>query len=865
MSNSSRTPSRFVKIVSPLAIAIALAACGGGSSFGGSGSGSDSDSGGSRPNTPTNGEGSQPTTGGGQTQDATVTSIDLRPDSLQLLVDGSKAITIKATPKNAANNAVAADVQFTTADHATLVVNGDTAILTPDRAQVGESIKVLVKAGGIERTLTFTVIAKEAQVEGGETVTGMDIQSDSTQLLADGSKEVKITAIPKNIDNNAISAEVKFSAQNAGVTIKASGNTATITSDGAIPNTDVTIKIVSGDLEKFITLHVVEVAQAPVLSLGDMKIGIANLSAGGSTGLTIELKDQNGDFAKTEQTVTFTSSCISNGSSEVESPITSKTGVFTTTYTSKGCEGDDVITAEVAGLGLKKTGTVTVTPANLGAVEFVSAEPKNILLTGMSAPGQQHTSKVTFQIKNDVGGPIANADVAFELVTPAVGDGGIKLASKVGKTDNNGFVSAILQAGSVHTSVRVRATVDRNGTKISSESSSLIISTGVADQNSLSLSLETLNPAAWNHDGVKVKANIYAADRYNNPVPDGTTVSFYTELGQIEPSCTTVKGYCSVNWTSANPRNLGVVDSRYAQDGITTITAKVIGEESFLDTNANGIFDDGDKFDTNSDRGEAYADYNMNYNDGDGVTGNHYDQGLDRFILDYNGDGSYTPKDNKYTGLGCKHTTLCASDNGLKDIFTSAELVMAEDAQTIKVYNQYGKLVYDAEKGGPQVNKVLESRPNYNGDIRYKLVNNAGYWIEVSGATNHQVPPINTSIAASSEAAKVITGSAKVPNTNAHGNDVANPYGPFGLPLFLEVGEKPAGSVKIAINATGLKTTYILPFEVDSDGDGLPNSQEDVNRNGTVDPGETDPSKADTDGDGSLDGVDAFPLDPAKH
>jgi hypothetical protein len=38
MSNSTRTPSRFVKIVSPLAIAIALAACGGGSSFGGSGS-----------------------------------------------------------------------------------------------------------------------------------------------------------------------------------------------------------------------------------------------------------------------------------------------------------------------------------------------------------------------------------------------------------------------------------------------------------------------------------------------------------------------------------------------------------------------------------------------------------------------------------------------------------------------------------------------------------------------------------------------------------------------------------------------------------------------------------------------------------
>jgi hypothetical protein len=358
------------------------------------------------------------------------------------------------------------------------------------------------------------------------------------------------------------------------------------------------------------------------------------------------------------------------------------------------------------------------------------------------------------------------------------------------------------------------------------EASELIISTGIADQNSLSLSLEMLNAPAWNHDGVKVKANIYAADRYNNPVPDGTTVSFYTELGQIEPSCTTSKGYCSVIWTSTDPRYLGVSgDTRYAQDGITTITAKVIGEESFLDTNANGIFDMGDVFDTISDRGEAYADYNMNYDDGHGLT-NHYDQGLDRFILDYNGNGSYDSKDSKYTGLNCQHPTLCADDNGLKDIFTSAELVMSEDAQAIKVYDQNGVLVYDALNGGAQINPLLAANPNYDGDTHYKIVNNANYRIEVFGPTNKQVPPINTTIAASSEAAKVITGSAKVPNTNAHNRDPINPYGPFELPLYLEAGEKTAGTVKISINTGGLETTYVLPYEIDNDGDLLPNSQD---------------------------------------
>jgi len=45
-----------------------------------------------------------------------------------------------------------------------------------------------------------------------------------------------------------------------------------------------------------------------------------------------------------------------------------------------------------------------------------------------------------------------------------------------------------------------------------------------------------------------------------------------------------------------------------------------------------------------------------------------------------------------------------------------------------------------------------------------------------------------------------------------------------------------------------------IPDTVDTDSDGLPDSIEDSNRNGVVDPGETDPLIPDTDGDGVLDG-----------
>ena len=42
----------------------------------------------------------------------------------------------------------------------------------------------------------------------------------------------------------------------------------------------------------------------------------------------------------------------------------------------------------------------------------------------------------------------------------------------------------------------------------------------------------------------------------------------------------------------------------------------------------------------------------------------------------------------------------------------------------------------------------------------------------------------------------------------------------------------------------------------DADGDGIPTIQEDPNRNGVLDPGETDPNDVDTDGDGIEDGVE---------
>jgi len=535
-------------------------------------------------------------------------------------------------------------------------------------------------------------------------------------------------------------------------------------------------------------------------SLRNLNINLKNLSAGGSTGITVELFDKQGDLVTESQSVIFSSLCIAKGLSEIDTPITSSTGVFSTTYTSKACEGEDEITASYGKQKLKST--IDIQAANLGSVEFISAEPQTITLQGMSAPGQQHTSRIKFQIKNDVGGPIADVNVKFVLSTNV---GGVELSVLESRTDNEGFVSTILQAGSVHTNVRVRAIVERDGDIISSESSQLVISTGIADQNSLSMSLSVHNPSAWNHDGEVVIVSVLASDRYNNPVPDGTTVAFFTELGQIQPSCQITNGGCSVTWTSSDPRDLGTLDNRYPRniatnfsDGISTVTAMVIGEESFIDSNSNGVFDDGDQFDLLSDRGEAYEEYSKNYDiDNDGLIDNTFDEGLDPYI-DFNGNGIRDARDGKYTGLGCKHSTLCASDNGLKNIFVSAEIVMAENAQRYRLW-----------QGG--VGSTLVT----NNTVKNGVV----YTVEIFGARNHQVPPFGTVVSVSSDEADVVFGGGSIASTSMHRADLTNPAGGYTVQMLFkdkDIEKQDNGTIELKIDTPKGQSISYFFFYLDN-------------------------------------------------
>lgn len=345
--------------------------------------------------------------------------------------------------------------------------------------------------------------------------------------------------------------------------------------------------------------------------------------------------------------VFFSTQCPS---AVVDETVASLNGKVTTTYRADGCtSGSDTITAEVsiAGSKIQAMAGMDLAVPGIGSITFLSASPEHLALKGMSNPNSQTTSTILFQVEDRAANPVANALVNFSLSTTV---GGILIDPLAAQTDSEGKVQVIVTSGDVPTSVRVHATV--NDSQITTVSNNLVLSTGLPDQKSFSLSAETLNPEAWGLDGVAVNVTIRASDHFNNPAPDGTTVSFRTNGGVIDPTCSTENGVCSVEWRSQNPR---------PANGRAIILATALGEESFIDANGSGRYESAaDIFNPEiDDMPEAFLD----------VNGNKI-RDFDEEFLDYNDDDLYTDGNGIYNG------TLCVEGCSNDLIHVRQDLVM---------------------------------------------------------------------------------------------------------------------------------------------------------------------------------------------
>lgn len=481
----------------------------------------------------------------------------------------------------------------------------------------------------------------------------------------------------------------------------------------ALTGTSATASINIEVAEAQLLLGVFDAVDPTIFSPGVLRIpnldqATFELAAGGSTRIEVDVaRVVDGVTVPFEDNVTvvFTSSCAVSGSATVGPDDVATGGTADATYTAIDCEGDDPITAALAlSSSVTAQGTINVLQSPANSITFVSAEPQIIGLRGTGGLGRSETSAVKFQVFDEIGQPAVGQQVNFALSTDV---GALALTSDNATSDADGMVSAIVQSGDVATPVRVIASVD--GTSVTSVSDRLVVTTGVPDQNSMSLSSDVFNIPGGDIDGSTAELTIRMADKFNNPVPDGTAATFWTEFGRIGAAagaCETTNSACSVTLESQNPRRpLGddIADARntivntvcptYGAPGPcpedlgnvygrrSSILVFAVGEESFVDDNGNGKFDQGETF---GDLGEAFIDNNE-----DGVyNGDCTDaslaclSGKEEVFVDFNGDGNYNGPNGQYNGLLCS-VEGAGCTKQLLHIFDQSTEILSNTSQNV--------------------------------------------------------------------------------------------------------------------------------------------------------------------------------------
>lgn len=526
---------------------------------------------------------------------------------------------------------------------------------------------------------------------------------------------------------------------------------------------------------------------------GTLALDLTSISSGGSTSVTANVVDQNNTLIDFPVSVTFGSNCATQGTALFDrTSVSTVNGVATVTYTANsGCSGLDSIRATIDPYNNNMRtaqSDISIAIPQAGAIQFTSTEHNAIALSGTgSSSSLQESTRLIFQVTDNVGQPLQGVTVNFTLNTAV---GGISLSPALGTSDANGFVQTFVSSGTVSASVRVTAIVD--ATNLSTQSTAIVISTGLPHQRSISLSATELNPKAWNHDNKVVQITALLADRFNNPIQDNTNISFTTELGAIEASCSTIDGGCSVNWRSQAPRGAAGPGTNA---GRTTILASVIGEESFVDNDGNGVYSELDGLLVNGafeDIPEPYVDENE---DGVRNTG----AGTSEPFKDFNDNGIYDTPDLKFNGVACIHPSECGIAR-TTFVSKSIVLVMAEDNPAVVQVTGGSRAIPSTVITTPPTPPTIVDSPCDDTDIdttnncnlttgTYPTLidlsnGNKSITFTVVGHTNFQVMPVGTIIQFTTDNGKIVAGAKHTVN-----NTSANTYSVNGLPANLDVAQ----------------------------------------------------------------------------
>ena len=337
----------------------------------------------------------------------------------------------------------------------------------------------------------------------------------------------------------------------------------------------------------------VQVAASNV-TLGTMSATPAELTAFQNAAVTVQALVNNVEASAGVVSATFTAKC---GNFSPTTASSDGKGVITSTFQPAGtCPSEDItLTATAIGSTATSTKVVKVAGATASSVNFNGAS--TTLLVARSVGGESSRSRLTFKVSKSDGSAAGSQQLIATLSEASIRAGiqfdGATTSPQTIITGSDGLATVGVVSGDIFVPVIVTASLKDNPS-VSATSYGVSVTSGKATQRTMSLASVSASMESWGFDGVKNQLTMSVSDRLGNPLPKGTVVNFVTNNGIIGSTtggtCTlAVDSTCSITYSSIN------ADSRPA-NGRNAILAYLNGEESFVDTNGDNIWQLGEDF-----------------------------------------------------------------------------------------------------------------------------------------------------------------------------------------------------------------------------------------------------------------------------
>ncbi len=455
-------------------------------------------------------------------------------------------------------------------------------------------------------------------------VAGITLTAGTTSLVANGTSSTAITAALLNSAGKPSpdGLVVTFSTDKGRFTTSGAKSAAATTTQGSgmvlvpfisepgVVGTATVVANVKGVAQ---SIQIALTGAGPPASI-ILSADATGISLNGTTGITAQVLDAAGNKVADGTAVFFTTSLTGTG---VTPSSTTTNGVASAVFSAGTRAGVATVTA-TAGL-VSATVSITIRPGSAGSLDFVSANPTAIGIRGSALPQK---STITFRVRDQNGNPVADGTVVTFTLVSGVGGGEFVAPTTVGTV--GGVASTILTSGTVSGPVRVRASVtvvdSATGavTVLSSSSTNVSMEGGPPSGAHFGVAPSFLNVAGQVFFDIICPIDAKVGDRFGNPVPPGTAVSFFTNGGIVSAQAPTKEDGDTVGgfFKTAPPiPHVGTSASGLdPRTGMVTIIAVTQGEETFIDSNGDGLFSGPQEFDPSNpelDTPEPFIDHVM--------------------------------------------------------------------------------------------------------------------------------------------------------------------------------------------------------------------------------------------------------------